>query len=148
MKHLFLLMVTTLAGCAPWPTTKQPEVDILVVDEKGEPIKGALVLFANYKVALTPEVQIVTTSTDERGRVHLEQESYVQMIFLAPDGGHSYDWSYCIQKAGYRATVRNSLSMNHFVKDGIEVTMLRSGKREECKWQEFPHGFVVATLGP
>jgi hypothetical protein len=143
MKYIAPLLICIINGCAPWPTTSQPDVDIVVTDASGQPIRDALIKFAIYKIALSPEVKFVESSTDDNGNFHLEKVSYIQMVALAPDGGHSYDWSYCIQKQGYQPIIRNSLSKQYFTSGTLIEPMSLTSKKEKCSWQEYPHGFIT-----
>jgi hypothetical protein len=80
-----------LSGCAPWPTTSQPDVNLKAVDENENPISGATIKFVNYKIAMKPEVELKEMSTNESGNAYLSKKTYTQMVVLAADGGHSYD---------------------------------------------------------
>lgn len=147
MRYLSVLLFLILSGCAPWPTTTQPEVNLFVVDEVGNPISGARVFFASYKIAITPESTIVTGKTNNQGMFHLERTAYTQMVIFAADGGHFFDWSYCIEKPGLQAIARNSLSESYFSEGSIVEKMNISSETQECKWQEFPHGFLPSKSG-
>ncbi|MEW8187015.1 MAG: hypothetical protein AB2794_18670, partial [Candidatus Thiodiazotropha endolucinida] len=83
MKFLTLFLLILLSGCAPWPTTSQPEVNLRVVDKNGVPIKGAIIKFVNYKIAIKPEVEFKEIHTDDSGNAYLSKKSYTQMVVLA-----------------------------------------------------------------
>lgn len=143
MKYLTPFFFYILCGCVPWSTTLQPEVHLSVSDTSGKPIKNAFVKFAIYRIALQPEVKIIELHTNENGSFRLELETYTQMVALAPEGGHSYDWSYCIEKQGYRPIIRNSLTKKHFSSGTLMETMTPTSKLEQCQWQDYPHGFIT-----
>lgn len=148
MKLLALLLLFALSGCAPWPTTSQPEVNLKVVDEDGNPVKGAIIKFANYKIAMQPEVKIKDMRTNDAGQAYLSKQSYMQMVVLAADGGHSYDWCYCIVKKGYMPVAKNNLNASYF-SNGVVIEKLSATKQPmACQWQEYPHGFTVVAVNP
>lgn len=148
MKKLALFVLLILSGCAPWPTTIQPETNLVIIDEIGKPIKGAVIKFASYKIAITPEVSIIELQTDIMGRVHIPKESYIQMIILAPDGGSSYDWAYCIEKSGYTPVSRKTLNESHFSNGEVVEVMSQTNITSKCYWQDFPHEFIVVENKP
>lgn len=148
MKFLTLFLLILLSGCAPWPTTSQPEVNLRVVDKNGVPIKGAIIKFVNYKIAIKPEVEFKEIHTDDSGNAYLSKKSYTQMVVLAADGGHSYDWCYCIEKNGYTPVARNNLNAAYFGNGVVVEKLSNSAQPETCQWQEYPHGFNVVAFKP
>ena len=148
MKFITLLLIVVLSGCAPWLTTSQPEVNLKVLDENGSPVNGATIKFVNYKIAMQPEVELKEMSTSDSGDVHLSKKSYTQMVVLAADGGHSYDWCYCIEKNGYMPIVRNNLNASYFSNGVVVERFSTSTQPMTCKWQEYPHGFNVVPVKP
>ena len=121
---------------------------MVVADENGNPIQEAVVKFANYKIALKPDVSIKKIESNESGQVFLNKKSYTQIVVLAADGGHSYDWSYCIEKEGYFPVAKNNLKEAYF-RNGVIVERLAVvEQRKACKWQEYPHGFIISTSQP
>jgi hypothetical protein len=148
MKFLTLFLLASLSGCAPWPTTSQPDVNLRVVDKNGDPIKGAEIKFANYKIAMKPEVEFKEIVTNSSGNAHLSKKIYTQMVVLAADGGHSYDWCYCIEKKGYVPVVRNNLNAAYFGKGAVVEKMSNTTQPKACQWQEYPHGYNVVAIKP
>jgi hypothetical protein len=112
MLRITLLLVFLLAGCVPLLTVTQPEVEILVTDEDGVPIEGALLNFASQLYGPNGSTKFASVRTDQSGIVRLARESYIQLALLVVDGIAVYGWSYCIEKAGFQPAVRNHLEKN------------------------------------
>lgn len=140
---IILLAVLLSQGCTPWPMTERPKLNMLVLDVNGIPIENANVSFAIYKEAMTPTLKIIKLKTNHKGNVNLKRSSYIQMIALAPDGGHFYDWSYCIEKSGYHPVFKNTLTEKYFKKGLIVEKLLPAKNNEQCFWQKFPHGYLI-----
>ena len=144
MKNRFfisLLTLSALSGCVPWRTTEQPPLSLTVQGESGLPVQGASVQFKKVKVALLPKTDTLTLVTGEDGKVTLQGKSDWYMAVLAPDGGYSYEWYLCIQKAGYQPFVLNQLLHERY-RGKKTVTLSKSQTSEPCAWSEhYPFGF-------
>jgi hypothetical protein len=148
MKFLALLLLVTLYGCAPWPTTSQPDVKLRVIDKNGDPVKGAKINFVNYKIAIKPEVEFKEIITNDSGYAYLSKKSYTQMVVLAADGGHSYDWCYCIEKNGFMPVAKNNLKAAYFGSGTVVEKLSNATQSMGCQWQEYPHGYNVVANKP
>lgn len=136
MLRVTLPLVFLLAGCVPLLTVTQPEVEILVTDNDGLPIEGALLNFASQLYGPDGSTEFVNVRTDQSGLVRLGKKSHIQLALLAVDGVAIYGWSYCIEKDGFQPAVRNHLEKKYFRVSPIRVALARSDSVSNCTWNE------------
>lgn len=134
---LFIIPIALLlAGCIPLLTVTQPAVEIVVTDESGAPIEGALVNFASQLYGPDGKSKFVRVKSDQSGTIRLARESYVQIALLAVDGVAIYGFSYCIEKPGFQPAIKNHLPNKHFKASPITEYLTRSDAKELCVWNE------------
>lgn len=136
MLRVTLPLVFLLVGCVPLLTVTQPDVEILVTDQDGIPIEGALLNFASQLYGPNGSTEFASVRTDQSGIVRLARKSYIQLAFLVVDGLAVYGWSYCIEKAGFQPAVRNQLGKKYFQVSPVQVSLARSDTVGKCTWNE------------
>lgn len=136
MVFLIFPIALLLAGCIPLLTVTQPEAEIVVTEEDGTPIEGALVNFASQLYGPNGKTEFVRVETDQRGTVRLDRESYVQIALLAVDGVAIFGFSYCIEKAGFQPAIKNHLPKKYFKRLPVMEPLTRSDAERNCVWTE------------
>lgn len=106
MRALVVLLVASagLAGCVPFPryVEVRPETRVQVVDEQGEPVPGAQVLFvvgSNPHGVLHERLELIT---DERGEVYVDsQKKWDAIMPFMIHGIAFYYRAWCVEKRGF-----------------------------------------------
>ncbi len=139
MRRAFATISTVmLCGCIPIPmvTTKQPEVNLIIVSETNVPIENAQFHLATYSVSFTRKPGTIRTLRSEpNGYVNLPKETFTQVVILAPDQGTFYRWAYCVEKAGHKAVSANNLDAHDFKPD-TTVVLPHSDRSTVCNWND------------
>lgn len=120
----------------------QPTVHLSIQDQHGRPVEGAVFHFAKYSISMLPRQEVNTIETDARGDVELESERKWQFFFLAPDSGQFWSWSWCIDKPGFSAVVRNNLRSDRSLREKA-VRLTPASDSQRCIWRERPYRFEV-----
>lgn len=133
MKQSVVLALTLLiSACVLWPTTDRPEVTFVVKDPSNAPVAGAKVKFATYSLGMAPRSEMLEVVTSQEGVAVISGTWHWQLVILAPDGATFYDWSYCVEKSGFSAHVKNSLKTNGLRHE--EAIKLIAGSAR-CEWK-------------
>ncbi|BCA53823.1 hypothetical protein W02_09630 [Nitrospira sp. KM1] len=145
MKGLRILLafslLAPLCGCLPLYVTKQPSITFLVLDPESLPVEQAAIHFLQYDpMNHSTPIQELKVATDPGGRVTIPKDSEWQYLkFTSDSTARNYDWSWCVEKAGFSAEIKNGLR-----KSGVadrEVIRLRPTKNaERCVRSNQHHG--------
>ncbi|MDJ0761244.1 MAG: hypothetical protein QNJ19_17755 [Woeseiaceae bacterium] len=136
MPRAVLPLLALLAGCVPIVTVTQPEVEIVVTDDRGAPIAGAIVNFASQLYGPDGETEFVEIKADQSGVARLPKKSYLQIAVLIVDGVALYGWSYCIEKTGFEPAIGNHLDKKYFKDSPTRVSLARSEAAVICTWNK------------
>jgi len=147
MRLILAISVVLLASCAPWRTTTQPEAQFRIMDSSSIPVEGARVHLASYSVSKVPKDTVILQIADDEGRVHFPEESYWQLVVVAPGGATFYGWSFCIDKPGFKPHAENSLRREDFV-EMRQVVLESAEENLRCEWIKYPYRFEVEATEP
>ena len=146
-RRLPCYLLAALSGCVVWPTMTRPALELSIHDPEGRPVEGARVHFAQYSISMLPGHTLSEVETDQRGTVAWGSEREWQVFILAPDSGHFWSWSWCIEKPGYQAVLGNDLRTNRG-KRVTEILLTPTSEEQACVWQSRPPAFEVRVGGP
>ena len=144
---LCYVLAAALSGCIVWPTMTRPALELSIRDPEGHPVDGARVHFAQYSISMLRSHTLSQVETDRRGVVAWSSEREWQVFILAPDSGHFWSWSWCIEKPGYQAVLGNDLRTNRR-KRVAEISMTPTSEEQGCAWKSWPPAFEVRVGQP
>lgn len=143
MRIILLMSVLILSACAPYYTTKKPEINFRVTDANGLPIKDATVKFATVVYPYGDLLESESLKTDENGECKVEKDAYWQMVVFTLHGSKSYSWNFCVEKDGYSASAMNDVSSSGIGKLA-EIKLTQSEGVTFCKGEHFPARYEVS----
>ena len=118
-----------LAGCYPALRTVQPKARFVVQDASQHPIEGATVMLVTRRMWLGAQT-MTPFRTDAAGKISLRATHQWEWQVMLPDGVSWYEWSYCIEKPGYRAVAE----LKPEFRKPVIVMMERTEKHSACAW--------------
>ena len=132
MRLLFIPLLVLVSGCVPYPVYKtlQPESEVVVRSEAGEPVQGASVHLIANSYPYGWERSRTVKTTDGSGAVRFSKEAEWRIEAIALHGAQIFVWNWCVCKPGFETQVTAYQSGREFVRN-LEVT-LRKGEETPC----------------
>lgn len=135
-----LAIAVVLSGCWPELKVAEPRAHIAITDESGAPIDGARVMVITQQYFLGP-THVHEFLTDSKGVVDLRPQRQWVIEGALPDASVWFDWTFCVEKAGYRAV---QAPLEHSRK-ATAIVLEPSVRKSTCEPpdQVYPHVRVV-----
>lgn len=122
-----------LSGCYPAFLTSRPAATIIVTDESGAPLEGAIVTLGTKEWhGIVGQNTLEKFLTDREGRVKFRSQHDWAVQVLLPDGDTHYSWSLCFSKPGFEAIPMMFMKFD----EPIKVAMYPGSVPSECQWEK------------
>jgi hypothetical protein len=128
---LAIVVSLALTGCYPALRATQPHARFSVQDTDKHPIEGATIMLATWRGWYGRQT-VEEYRTDAAGKFLLPSKHSWEWQIMLPDGRSWYEFSYCIEKPGYRAI---SEPRPNFRKR-LTIVMERTNKHSACAWPD------------
>ena len=138
-RTLPILAAVGLSGCWPALKVSEPRVHFTVTDESGAPVGGAKVMMTKQAVPLGWPELIGEFLTDSDGVFDRFPNREWLIIVPLPDVTTGYAWTYCVEKAGYRA-VMGPLEQSH---KPTAVVLEPSARESSCEFSADRRSLLV-----
>ncbi len=130
-----LLFVILLSGCYPVYKTLQPRSHILVVDESGEPIQGAVVVLVANAYPYGHEKTRMEVVTNYKGEARFPSSKEWRVEVMVMHGMEVYYWNWCVTKDGYETYITHNGNSKDFNRK--PTVTLKEGNAKKCPVQSF-----------
>ncbi|ARU26069.1 carboxypeptidase-like regulatory domain-containing protein [Cellvibrio sp. PSBB006] len=128
-----LLLVFSLTGCYPVYKTLQPRSHILVLDESGAPIQGAVVVLVANAYPYGHEKTRMEVVTNSKGEARFPSSKEWRMEVMVMHGMEIYYWNWCVTKEGYETYITRDGNAKDF--DRKPTVILSEGDSTKCPVQ-------------
>ena len=131
IRVITLAILSILAvGCYPINKTLQPTAKITVVDERGDPVRGAEIVLISNAFPYGFERSRMLIRTNQNGHSYFPQITEWRIESLMIHGSDVYFWNWCVFKEGYETFTTSLRNAKNFNSD--QSVVLKRGDSKPC----------------